>query len=94
MVACALLAIGVFATKGEPGISFNFSMVQPESSEAAATFAKIQEKFPAWSDRNLQLIATAGSWDELRTAAAAARDRLAKLPARRRGVAISNGRWS
>ena len=47
MAACALLAVGVFAIKGEPGISFNFSMVQPDSSEAAATFSRMQEKFPA-----------------------------------------------
>ena len=81
MACCVLLAVGVFATKGEPGISFNFSMVQPSSSEAAATYSKIQDKFPAWSDRNLQLIATAGSWEELRATAEVARERLSKLKA-------------
>ncbi len=79
MACCVLLAVGVFATKGEPGISFNFSMVQPSSSEAAATYSKIQNKFPAWSDRNLQLIATARSWEELRATAEVVRERLSKL---------------
>jgi len=79
--SCLLLAISVFAIKGEPDISFNFSMVQPSSSEAAATFEKIQQKFPAWSDRNLQMIASADSWEELRDAAGMARERLQKLKA-------------
>jgi predicted RND superfamily exporter protein len=90
MAACALVAVGVFVTKGEPGISFNFSMVQPDSSEAAATFSRIQEKFPAWSDRNLQMIATADSWEELREAAGVAQDRLLKLS--RDGVVL-NYQW-
>jgi predicted RND superfamily exporter protein len=81
MGGCVLLAIGVFAVKGEPDISFNFSMVQPSSSEAAATFDKIQEKFPAWSDRNLQMIASARSWEELRDAAVEARKKLLELKA-------------
>lgn len=76
-----LLAIGVFAIKGEPEISFNFSIVQPSSSEASATFAKIQENFPAWSDQNLQMIASAESWEELRDAVGTARERLEKLKA-------------
>lgn len=90
MASCALLAVGVFAIKGEPGISFNFSMVQPDSSEAAATFSRMQEKFPAWSDRNLQMIASADSWDNLRVAAEVAQDRLSKL--NRDGVVL-NYQW-
>jgi len=81
MGGCVLLALAVFAVKGEPDISFNFSMVQPSSSEAAATFEKIQEKFPAWSDRNVQMIASAGSWEELRHYAGGAREKLLKLKA-------------
>ena len=76
-----LIAIAVFAIKGEPEISFNFSMVQPSSSEAAATFEKIQGNFPAWSDQNLQMIASGGSWDDLRKAAVEARGKLEKLKA-------------
>ena len=79
MGSCILLAIGIFVIKGEPNINFNFSMVQPSSSEAAATFAKIQDKFPAWSDRNLQMIASGESWEELRKEAGDAREKLLKL---------------
>lgn len=81
IVGCVLLAIGVFAVKGEPDISFSFSMVQPSSSEAAATFEKIQEDFPAWSDRNLHMIALGSSWKELREAASEAREKLEGLKA-------------
>jgi predicted RND superfamily exporter protein len=76
-----LFAAVVFLIKGEPDISFNFSMVQPSSSEAAATFEKIQETFPAWSERNLQLIAGSETWESLRDAAIEAEGRLAKLKA-------------
>lgn len=79
IAASVLFAIGVFVTKGEPDINFNFSMVQPSTSEAAATFTKIQEKFPAWSDRNIQLIAEADSWEDLREAAEDAAGRLTRL---------------
>jgi predicted RND superfamily exporter protein len=76
-----LFAAAVFLIKGEPGISFNFSMVQPSTSEASATFERIQESFPAWSERNLQMIAGADTWEGLREAALEADDRLAKLKA-------------
>lgn len=79
MVGCGLIAMGVFLIKGEPEVSFDFSMVEPSSSEAAATFKKIQEKFPAWSDRNLQVIAEGGDWRELRGAGEALRGRLEGL---------------
>ncbi len=90
IIASALFAVAVFATKGEPDISFNFSMVQPSTSEAAATFAKIQEKFPAWSDRNLQIIADSDTWEGLRKTAGEAADRLALL--KRDGV-IETYQW-
>lgn len=79
MLACVVFAVAVFATKGEPDISFNFSMVQPSTSEAAETFTRIQEKFPAWSDRNLQIIAESDTWEGLREAAGEAAGRLARL---------------
>ncbi|MEP2774315.1 MAG: MMPL family transporter [Luteolibacter sp.] len=88
MVACGLIAIGVFATKGEPEVSFDFSMVEPSSSEAAATFTKIQKKFPAWSDRNLQVIAEADSWEELRERALEMRERLKAL--KQEGVVLAS----
>lgn len=79
-IAASFLFAGiVFAVKGEPSVSFNFSMVQPSNSEAAATFEKIKESFPAWSDRNLQLIAEGETWDELRGSAEKAVMELEKL---------------
>ena len=58
-------------------------MVEPSSSEAAATFEAIQEEFPAWSEKNLQLIASARSWDELRETAGAAQVKLQQARERR-----------
>ncbi|MFD2256194.1 RND family transporter [Luteolibacter algae] len=78
---CMAAALAVFLTKGEPEVSFNFSMVEPGSSEAAATFDKIQEQFPAWSDRNLQLIARADSAKQLREVAEQAQGEMEKLHA-------------
>ncbi|MFU8893155.1 MAG: MMPL family transporter [Luteolibacter sp.] len=69
VAACVLGSLAVFAWKGAPGVSFDFSMVEPKSSEAAAAFETMQEKFPAWSEKNLQVIATADSWEELRAVA-------------------------
>ena len=78
IAACVLGSAAVFIGKGAPGVSFDFSMVEPTSSEAAAAFETIQEEFPAWSDKNLQLIATADSWEELREVAEKAEVALAK----------------
>lgn len=78
IAACVLGSAAVFLGKGAPGVSFDFSMVEPTSSEAAAAFETIQEEFPAWSDRNLQLIATADSWEELSVVAEKAEAVLAK----------------
>ncbi|MCE2959211.1 MAG: MMPL family transporter [Akkermansiaceae bacterium] len=74
-----LFAVVVFLMKGEPEISFNFSMLQPTTSEASATFDKIQNKFPAWSERNLQMIASADTWEGLRGVSKEAEARLANL---------------
>ncbi len=79
ITASLLFAIIVFAVKGEPPVSFNFSMVQPSNSEAAATFEKIKKSFPAWSDRNLQLIAEGKTWDALRDSAEKAARELERL---------------
>lgn len=85
-----MIAAAVFIVKGEPDVSFNFSMVQPATSEAAATFENIQEKFPAWSDKNLQIIARGSDWEELRTAAEEAGKQLAAL--REAGV-VARYQW-
>ena len=90
IAACVLGSAAVFMGKGAPGVSFDFSMVEPTSSEAAAAFETIQEEFPAWSDRNLQLIATADSWEELREVAEKAEAALAK--ARADGI-IESYQW-
>lgn len=79
IAAGLIFAAVVFLIKGEPGVNFNFSMVQPSTSEAAATFEKIKANFPAWSDKNLQLVASGTSWDALREAAVKAEVELEKL---------------
>jgi len=75
VIFMALAATG-FSIKGAPRIIFDFSMVEPTSSEASATFQTIQKQFPAWSDKTLQMVATARSWDELRQVAGDARTQL------------------
>lgn len=57
---------GVFAFLGSPQIEFDVSMVEPEVSEAAQTLEVIQEHFPAWSKRNLSLVAKGDSVEEIR----------------------------
>lgn len=89
LASLMIAAIG-FGVKGAPKISFDFSMVDPQANEAAATFQTIQQKFPAWSDQSLQFLATARSWSELRTTAEDARKQLATL--RDQGV-IANFQW-
>lgn len=90
IAACVLGSAAVFIGKGAPGVSFDFSMVEPTSSEAAAAFETIQEEFPAWSDKNLQLITTADSWEELRGVVEKAEAALAK--AREDGI-IESYQW-
>jgi len=85
-----MIAAAVFIVKGEPDVSFSFSMVQPTTSEAAATFGKIQAKFPAWSDKNLQLIARGDDWEKLRSAAGEAEEQLAAL--KEKGI-IARYQW-
>ena len=78
---CVLLigAAGVFVFNGPPEIEFDVSMVEPEVSEAAQTFEVIQELFPAWSKKNLSLIARGDSLDEVRESLELAKERIAKL---------------
>lgn len=75
---CLLASFASFVFKGSPRVSFDFSMVEPTSSEAAATFESIKADFPAWSEKNFQIIASARSWDELKTVAEAAGRNLTK----------------
>ena len=72
IAACVAGSLATFAWKGAPEVSFNFSMVEPKSSEAAAAFKSIQQSFPAWSINQLQIIATADSMKALGDVANAA----------------------
>jgi predicted RND superfamily exporter protein len=54
---CVIGSLLTFGIKGAPKINFEISMLEPEVSEAAQTFETIQELYPAWSKKNLSLIA-------------------------------------
>ena len=82
-----LAAVGVFAIKGAPQVSFDLKMVEPESSEAARAFETIQHEFSAWSDQNVILLMSADSIEELKNRAARAQDELNAL--RKRGEIVS-----
>lgn len=57
---------GVFVSLGQPEIEFDVSMVEPEVSEAAQTLEIMQNQFPAFSRRNLSLVAKGESVNEVR----------------------------
>ena len=57
---------GVFVSLGQPEIEFDVSMVEPEVSEAAQTLEIIQNQFPAFSRRNLSLVAKGETVNEVR----------------------------
>lgn len=65
LVALFLFSGMVFLFKGLPTVTFDSQVAQPRDSEAASAFRKIQEGFPAWSDENWQLVASASSTTEL-----------------------------
>jgi len=90
IVACVVGSVAVFWGKGAPEVSFDFSMVEPKASEAAAAFEAIQAKFPAWSDQNLQILATADSWDALREVA---KDAAAALAAAQQSGGVQSHQW-
>lgn len=56
LIAAFIVTVSIFAIKGPPEVSFNFSMVEPESSEASQTFEKIQTLFTAWSKKNVSVV--------------------------------------
>ena len=72
-------AAGVFALKGPPDIKFSISMVEPEISEAAQALEVIQEEFPAWSKRNLSLVAVGETVDDVRNSLKLAEAKIEKL---------------
>ena len=57
---------GVFVSLGQPEIEFDVSMVEPEVSEAAQTLEIMQNQFPAFSRRNLSLVAKGETVNEVR----------------------------
>lgn len=61
IITCFTIPIIIFIWKGPPGVSFDLSMVQPDGSLAEKTFAKVRQEFPAWSKRNLTLLARGDS---------------------------------
>jgi predicted RND superfamily exporter protein len=84
VVMTALMVLGF---KGAPRVSFDLNMVEPEASEAAQAFEKIQQKFSSWSDQNVILLASSDSLDDLKLRAEAGRDELERL--REEGVILS-----
>ncbi|MGJ8672629.1 MMPL family transporter [Rubritalea sp.] len=74
-----LVSIVAFTLKGRPEVSFDLKMVEPESSEAASTFAVITEEFSAWSERNAILLSSAGSVEKLKDQVAEAETELSSL---------------
>lgn len=90
VATCLITASTVFLVKGPPKVNFDFATMEPSKSEAAATFATIQKSFSAWSENNIQMIATAGSWEELRKVAKGAAGNLKEL--REKGM-IEHYQW-
>ncbi|YCM46521.1 MMPL family transporter [Verrucomicrobiaceae bacterium 227] len=81
LASATLASLGIFAFKGFPRVSFNFSMVQPESSEASQTFEKIQTLFTAWSKKNVAVIVQGETADEVRNSLKFARAQIEELEA-------------
>lgn len=65
LVIAIVLAGFVFVTKGLPSVTFDSQVAQPRNSEAASAFQKIQDRFPAWSDENWQVVTSGKSHAEL-----------------------------
>lgn len=79
LVVLLLGSVGVFVKSGPPEIEFDVSMIEPEVSEAAQTLEIIQELFPAWSKKNLSLIAKGDSLEEVREGLEFAEKKIAEL---------------
>ena len=74
-----ILMVVIFAVKGAPRVTFESGMSLPKGSEAVVAFEKIKEKFPAWSERNWDLVTVADSQEQLRERAEEAGRKLAQL---------------
>ena len=81
-------AASVFLINGPPQIDFDVAMVEPEESEAAATLEVLQELFPAWSKKNLSVVANGRNLGALKEAALDARAGIAAL--KESGVIVSS----
>ncbi len=68
-----------FALKGLPKINFDLSMIEPETSEAAETLLSIQELFETWSIKNVSLLASGDSPQEIRKRLEATREDAHKM---------------
>ena len=81
---------GVFVSLGQPEIEFDVSMVEPEVSEAAQTLEIMQNKFPAFSRRNLSLVAKGETVNEVRDSLKVAEAKINQL--KEAGV-ITRSEW-
>ncbi|MDA7504685.1 MMPL family transporter [bacterium] len=79
LVILLIGSIGVFVSLGQPEIEFDVSMVEPEVSEAAQTLEIMQNQFPAFSRRNLSLVAKGETVDEVRNSLKVAEEKIDKL---------------
>ena len=74
-----IVMVVIFAAKGAPSVTFESGMSLPKGSEAVVALDEIKEKFPAWSDRNWDLVTVAESQEQLRERAEEAERELARL---------------
>lgn len=79
LAICLIGSVVSFGVKGMPGISFNISMVEPEVSEAAQTFETIHELYPAWSKKNLSILAKGDSVEAVRDSLEFAEEKIKEL---------------
>ncbi len=86
LASCLVAAAVGFGVKGLPGISFDFSMVEPEVSEAAQTLETIQERYPAWSKKNLSLIAKGETLEDVRASLEFSAEKIEEL--KRKGILV------
>jgi len=74
----------VFLIQGVPHVNMDLKMIEPESSEAAAAFAVMQEEFSAWSEQNAVLMVSSESLEQVRRRSRAGEAELVEL--KNRGV--------
>ena len=66
LFSLALLSGLVLTWKGNPKLNFESQSLNPENSEAAVAYQNIQKKFPAWSEKNIELLVRGENFADLR----------------------------